>query len=226
MKLLIDDINIERIKKLWLDLPCDGVTTNPTILSKYSGDLKQHFCTIRNIIGEKSEFHVQVISTEAENMVEEARHIAKQIVGNVYVKIPVTREGIIAIKILKQEGIQVTGTGVYTMNQAFFAAKAGADYIAPYVNRIDNLGQDGIDTVLHMQDIIDTHQFSTKILAASFKNAKQVLDLIAGGIEAVTVAPDVLNKMVENALADDAVTHFVSDFSRTYGTDKTMLNLI
>ena len=139
--------------------------------------------------------HAQVISSDAEGMMAEAKVMRETVGGNFFVKIPTTKEGLKAIKNLKKEGFKVTATAVYTSIQAYLAAEAGADYVAPYLNRIDNLGYDGIQTACDIHDIFENNGYQTKVLAASFKNTQQVLELAKYGVGAATVAPDVIQKL-------------------------------
>ena len=224
MKLLIDDANIEKIKHILEYYPIDGVTTNPSILAKSGRPPFSVLREIREIIGEDAELHAQVISDTAEGMVEEGRKIVKLLGKNTYVKVPTTPEGLKAMKLLSKEGYLITATAIYTSMQAYLAAKAGADYAAPYVNRIDNLGADGIETTKAIQDIFDNNGFKTKVLAASFKNSHQVKALCEYGVGASTVAPDVIEGLIKNASVTAAVADFTRDFEGLVGKGKTMLD--
>ncbi len=223
MKLLIDDAHIEEIRCLYTYYPVDGVTTNPTILSKCGKDPYTVLQEIRDFIGKDGELHVQAVSRAAEDMVEEAHRITDVLGKNTYVKIPSVKEGFKAMKQLKKEGYHVTATAVYSPTQAFLAAKCGADYVAPYVNRIDNLGYDGIATVKEIQDMLTANHFETGILAASFKNARQVMLLVTYSITAATISPDVFHAMDNNKSVQSAVDTFISDFESLRGKGKTML---
>ena len=143
MKLIIDNANIDEIRSMYEFFPMDGVTCNPTILAKEKRPPYEVLKEIRDFI-EEGELHVQVVSDHADNMVEEAYKIRKELGDDTYIKIPTTKEGLKAIRILAAAGINVTATAIYTQMQAFLAAKAGALYVAPYINRIDNLGSDGV----------------------------------------------------------------------------------
>ena len=145
MKLLVDDANIEKIKRVYEYYAIDGVTTNPSILAKNGKNPYETLKEIREFIGEDAELHVQVVSKTADKMVEEGKRIVKELGKNTYVKIPTIPEGLKAMKQLSSEGYKITATAIYTPIQAYLAAKAGADYTAPYVNRFDNLGTNGIE---------------------------------------------------------------------------------
>ena len=217
MELYIDDANIEAIERL-IDLyPIDGVTTNPSILAKAKKDPKEILNKIRKIIGEDRILFVQALPLTAEGMIEDARTIVKEFGNNTIVKIPSIPEGFKAIRELKKEGIRTCGTVVYTPLQAYLAAKAGASYVAPYVNRIDNMGYDGVSVVKKIQNILENNAFDCKILAASFKNSNQVLELCEYGIGAATCAPDVIENFVKDAAIDKAVDDFVKDFEGLTG---------
>lgn len=224
MKFLIDDADIERIKALYNYYPIDGVTTNPSILAKYGKPPYEALLAIREFIGNKAELHAQVISTKAEDMVLEGRKIERILGNNTYIKIPTIPEGLKAMQILRGEGYHVTATGIYTPMQAYLAAKAGAEYAAPYVNRIDNLGADGVATTKKIQDIYSHNKLDTRILAAGFKNSQQVQELCEYGVSCLTISSDVIENLIKNANVTAAVNDFVSDFESLCGKGKTMLN--
>lgn len=223
MKFLIDNADLEQIKRIYDYYPVDGVTTNPSILARTGRSPYDVLHEIRTFIGPDTDLHVQVISGRAEDMVEEGHRIVRELGDNTYVKVPAVPEGIKAIRLLSGEGIPVTATAVYTPMQAFLAGKAGAGYAAPYVNRIDNLGTDGIRTAQTIHDIFRTNHMKTEVLAASFKNSLQVLELIRYGIGAVTAAPDVIEGLLRCADVDRAVADFTADFEQLCGVGKTML---
>lgn len=223
MKLFIDHADIQKIRQLYEYYPLDGVTTNPSILAAAGEEPYALLCRIRELIGKDSELHVQVISREAEQMVEEGLRITQLLGENTYVKVPAVKEGLKAIPLLRQAGCHVTATAIYTPMQAFLAAKAGAEYAAPYVNRIDDLGGDGVETVRTIQDMFTANGLQTRILAASFKNTRQVQALCDCGIGAATLSPDVMEKLLKNASVDAAVEKFRADFEDLCGPDATML---
>lgn len=224
MKLLIDDANVAKIKKIHEFYPVDGVTTNPSILAKSGRNPYEVLKEIREFIGEEAELHAQVISLDAEGMIKEAEKMVSVLGKNTFIKIPTIPEGLKAMKILSERGFKITATAIYTPMQAYLAAKAGADYAAPYVNRIDNLGADGIASAKMIQNIYENNGFKTQILAASFKNSNQVQELCAYGVGASTVAPDVIENLIKNACVTSAVQDFVTDFEKLCGAGKTMLD--
>ena len=225
MKLLIDDANIEKIKQIYEFYAIDGVTTNPSILAKTGRNPYEVLKEIRELLGNEAELHVQVVSNSAEDMVKEGHKIAEKLGKNTYIKIPTVPEGLKAMRILHSEGYNVTATAIYTPLQAYLAAKAGADYTAPYVNRIDNLGTNGIEVTRKIHDILKNNNFQTEILAASFKNSLQVLELCEYGVGAATVAPDIIEGFINNTTnVSAAVQDFTDDFENLCGKGKTMLN--
>lgn len=224
MKFIIDDANVEKIQEICEYYPVDGVTTNPSILAKSGRNPYDVLKEIRGLIGEEKELHVQVVSAKAEDMVEEGHKIVEVLGKNTYIKVPVTPEGLKAIKILSREGYKITATAIYTAMQAFLAGKAGADYAAPYINRIDNLGADGVATARRIHDIFKRNQLKTEVLAASFKNSQQVLELCEYGIGASTISADVIFGLIKNASVSSAIEAFTNDFEGLCGEGKTMAN--
>ena len=224
MKFLIDDADIEKIKEIYDKYPVDGVTTNPSILAKSGKNPYEVLVEIRRFIGMEAQLHAQVISRKAEDMVQEGRHMAQVLGANTYIKVPTIPEGLKAMRLLSKEGYKITATAIYTPMQAFLAAKSGADYAAPYVNRIDNLGSAGVDVAKQIHDIYVNNNFKTNVLAASFKNSLQVQSLCAYGVGAVTVAPDVIEGLLRNQCVNYAEDEFISDFENLCGKGKTMLD--
>ena len=223
MKLLIDDARIDEIKKIYEFFPVSGVTTNPTILSKIGGNPFDTLKKIRDFIGEDAELHVQAVSRRAEKIVDEAKHITEILGANTYIKIPAVPEGFKAMKILVDTSeILFTATAIYTPMQAFIAAQCGASYAAPYVNRIDNMGFDGLKVARDIQQIFSANDMETEVIAASFKNSQQVLELCKCGIGAATLAPEIFSALVKNSAIDSAVENFITDFETFAGKDKSM----
>ena len=220
MELILDTANIEDIKDLHTHLCLDGVTTNPSIISKEGKDFENIIKEIDEIVGKDTPIHAQVISTKFEDMMEEALYISK-LREKMYVKIPVTKEGLRAIKELKKQNIKITATAIFTAHQGFLAAKAGADYVAPYVNRIDNISGDGVNVVKDLVNIINSYNLNTKVVAASFKNAQQVLDLMKVGVHSATIPADIGRTMMAHPLTDWSVDKFIEDWSNTFGEGTT-----
>lgn len=217
MKLFIDDADINAIRELTEYYPIDGVTTNPSILAKAGRDPRETLKMIRETIGEDRIIFAQAVASDCEGMLEDARMIMDLLGRNTIVKIPCTPVGFKAMMQLKKEGIRTCGTVVYTAMQGYLAAKAGASYVAPYVNRIDNMGYDGIAVVKQIQDILNNSETDCEVLAASFKNSQQVLELARYGIGNATCGSDVIRAFVKNAAIDSAVQDFIDDFEKLTG---------
>lgn len=219
MEILLDTANLEQIKKYVGLYEITGVTSNPTIISREKADFWPLLTEIKKVIGEK-QLHVQVTADTWEEMLKEADCIRERLGKDTYIKVPTTEQGICAMKHLKEEGARVTATAVYTTQQAMMAASAGADYVAPYFNRMNNLNVDSKKVIGDMVQLFRVHGKPTKILAASFKNTEQVMDALTVGAQAVTVSVDLLTTMVENAIIDFAVDGFKKDWIKTYGDKK------
>ena len=224
MKLCIDIADVAQIRHIYEYFPVDGVSTNPSILAKEGRNPYDVLKEIRSVIGEVGELFVQATARKAEVMAEESRRIVAELGKTTLVKIPCTPEGFKAMKILHQEGIRFIGTAVYTTMQGWLAAKCGAEYVAPYVNRIDNMGFDGVQVSKDIHDAITGSGYDSYsgLLAASFKNSQQVLELAKYGVKAVTVAPDIIEGLVKNAAIDAAIDQFTADFEGLAGVGNTM----
>ena len=222
MKILIDDANPERIRELAERFPVAGVTTNPTILARAGGAPFDTLRAIRAFLGPEKELHVQTVAADRAGMIRDAERIVSELGEGTFVKIPCVPEGFAAMQALCRRGFFVTGTAVYSPMQALLAANCGARCVAPYVNRMDNMGYDGTATVGTIQRIFDTQGIKTRVLAASFKNTQQVLALAALGVASATLSPDVLENSVRNAAIDAAVADFTRDFEALCGAGRTM----
>ncbi len=219
MQLVIDSANIEKINKLIEFFPIDGVTTNPSIIVNEKKPYLPLLKEIRTVIGNKKELFVQVISKNATDMVEEAKYICETLSGNIIIKVPVTKEGIKTIKLLKQEGIRTLATTVYTPMNAYLAAKAGAEYVAPYVNRIDNLTGNGVKVVSEITELYSRHHLSCKVLAASFKNVQQIHNVCLAGAHGITAAPELIEALIAHPSIEENVDKFRKDWLDQYGED-------
>ncbi len=225
MEFIIDTVDLEQIKKAVEYLPICGVTSNPSIVKATSPEnFFDHMREIRGIIGPDRSLHIQVIAQDSETMVKEAHRILSEIDDNVYIKVPVSLEGVKAIKALKREGINVTATAVYDLMQAYLALEAGADYIAPYVNRIGNLGGDPMELIFDLAFKIASESYDSKIVAASFKGVKQVKDSLNAGAHAVTVPTAILEAIFANPNIDKAIADFNNDWQAMHG-DKGISDL-
>lgn len=226
MEILLDTANLETIKKYEMILPLAGVTTNPSIVKK-EGEIGffKHMKEIREIIGDKSSLHVQVVAKDKAGMLEDAKKILEQLGEDVYLKIPVSPEGLKVIKSLKKEGLNVTATAIYTKFQAYLAIAAGANYIAPYFNRMENLNIDAKEAMRAMASEIYRNNSQTKIVAASFKNVGQVTTALEQGAQAVTVAPDIIEQALAMPSIAQAVDDFSEDWESIFGKGSTIADL-
>lgn len=222
MKLIIDDANLANIQRLYEYYPVDGVTTNPSILAKCCGrEPFERLKEIRAFIGE-DELHVQTVATQADGIVADAHRILRELGEDTFIKIPAVPEGFKAMKKLHAEGVHMTATAIYTPMQAYLAGQCGASYAAPYVNRIDNMGFNGVEVAKTIHDIFVRNGLPTQVLAASFKNSQQVLELCRYGIGAVTLMPDVFTALTQNAAIDAAIERFTADFEAATWHGATM----
>lgn len=218
MEFIVDTVNLEEIKDAVEHMPIVGVTSNPSIVKQTNPEnFFEHMRKIREIIGMERSLHVQVISKNSDEMVAEAHRILKEIDNQVYIKVPVSYEGIKAIKTLKAEGVKVTATAVYDLMQAYMALAANVDYIAPYVNRIGNLGADPMDLISNLSDRIAVDGYNTKIVAASFKGVQRVRDSFNYGAHAITAPVAVLKQIFANPNIEKAVDDFNKDWYAMYG---------
>lgn len=218
MKLILDTANIEKIKEYLDYLPIEGVTTNPSIIKKEGQiDFFAHMKKIRQIIGFERSLHVQVVASDYEGILQDAQSILEQIDNQVYIKIPVTKEGLRAIKTLKAQGVNITATAIYTEMQAQLAVESKVDFLAPYVNRISLLNSNPYQLISNVQEQITRTKSSSQILAASFKQVQQVLDASQAGSAYVTVGCEVIDQFLAYPSIDQAVTDFAKDWKDSFG---------
>lgn len=220
---ILDTADLAAIKHCNESYPLSGVTTNPSIIAKEQGDFWKILKEIRGVIGDEKMLHVQTVQTKAEKMVEEAKLIKEKIGGDIYIKVPIGEEGLKAVPLIKNLGIGVTMTAIFTPAQALMAAKAGADFVAPYVNRLDNILGDGTNVVAEIVQQFEIYGLDCKVLAASFKNAEQVHRCALCGCHSVTVSAEVLKSLIAHPMTDAAVEGFERDWKGVYG-DKTILD--
>ena len=224
MKLYIDSADLKQIAYIQEYYPISGVTTNPSIIVKENRPYLALLKDIREVIGEEKELFVQVVGEKAVEMIEEAKFISRQLSGAVVVKVPVTEEGVKAIKQLSAENIPTLATTIYTSFQALMAAMAGAKYVAPYVNRIDNLTGSGVKVVAEIAALFAAYRLPTQIIAASFKNVQQVHDVCLSGAESVTVGPDIIKKLIAFPATTLDVEAFKKEWQNMYGVKNSLVN--
>lgn len=224
MLYVIDTANVEEIRRLVEFYPVDGVTTNPTLISRENADFLGLIREIRSIIGDGRMFHIQVTGKTAEEMISEARKLREYVGGNFYVKVPICEEGLKATMKLKEEGFNITMTAIFTQQQALIAAKAGADFVAPYVNRLDNIVSDGVNVVTEIVEMFNKQNIKCKVLAASFKTVEQIHKIAMVGCQAVTISSDLFSTLMYHPMTTKAIYDFTKDWEGVYG-DKTIESL-
>jgi transaldolase len=211
MKIFLDTANLDSIRK-YNDMGLvDGVTTNPTLLSKEKGNPAEIMREIVKII--TGPVSLEVVSTDYTGMMEEA-HRLKKYGKNVVVKIPMIPEGLKAVKKLKEEGIQTNVTLVFSANQAILAAKAGAAYVSPFIGRLDDAGQDGMSLIREIVTIFNNYKFETNVLVASVRHPIHVVEAGKIGAHVVTLPPDILGKMTLHPLTDKGLAAFLADWEK------------
>ena len=211
MKIFLDTANISAIK-MYNDMGLvDGITTNPSLMAKEGGDPEKVMEEIVRTI--KGDVSLEVLSMETNGMLEEGRRLRKY-GNNVVVKCPLTPEGLKACKILTSEGIPVNVTLCFSVNQAILAAKAGAKYVSPFIGRLDDNGQDGMNLIKEMHQVFQNYKFSTQILVASVRHPMHVVEAAKIGADVVTLPPDVLGKMLKHPLTDVGLKNFLSDWEK------------
>ena len=215
LEIYLDSANLAAIKTLSPALPLAGVTTNPSILAAGELGLRELLPALSEILGSDSRFHVQVVGNTVEEIIGEAKQL-QAMPFNIVVKIPAHTAGLTAIKHLKQHNIPVLATAIYNVQQGMMAALNGADYLAPYLNRIDNLGFDGVAVVGELQQFINQYQLPCKLLVASFKNVQQVLQVFKLGVQAVTLPLDIAQQILTTPATDAAVRQFSQDWQAVF----------
>lgn len=216
MELYLDTSDVAAVRKLARIFPLAGVTTNPSIVAAGKTPLEELLPALQDALGGKGRLFAQVMATTAEGMVKDARKL-RRIIADIVVKVPVSAEGLAAIKLLKAEGIPTLGTAVYGAGQGLLCALAGAEYVAPYVNRVDAQGGDGIQTVCDLQRLLSLHAPDAKVLAASFKTPRQALDCMLAGCGSITLPLDVAQQFITAPAVDAAIAKFEQDWQGAFG---------
>ncbi|WP_108650688.1 transaldolase family protein [Dongshaea marina] len=216
MEFYLDSADLNVIEHFNRLIPLAGVTTNPTIVAKQELRLNQLLPRLRELLGPEAIIHAQLVSQEESSMIKEGMALA-QCDPNLVIKVPVTETGLRVIRALKSRQQRVLGTAVYSASQGLMAALAGADYVAPYVNRIDTLPGDGVATVASLQDVLEAQQLPCKILAASFKSSAQAMKVIEAGVAAITLPADVAYQMLNHPAVPGALEQFAEDWQHRFG---------
>ncbi len=214
-ELYLDTTDIVQLTRFNKALPLKGITTNPTILAKSGRGLKENLKLCAEILGTEARFHVQTISKSTADIIKEAEQLYN-LPYDIVVKIPATEIGIAAIKQLNNTPIKVLATAIYSVQQGFLAGLAGADYLAPYVNRIETMGTNGIAVVADIQLLIKQHNLKSVLLPASFKNTHQVIEILKLGVGAITLPPDVTDQLFGHPTVQPAVNQFENDWKKIF----------
>ena len=220
MKIFLDTANLESIKKFNDMGLVDGITTNPTLLSKEGGDPKDVMSEITSII--KGDVSLEVVSTKYAGMIEEG-HKLFQYGNNVVIKVPMTVDGLRACKTLSSEGIPVNVTLIFSPNQAILAAKSGAKYVSPFIGRLDDIGHDGMSLIEEIMEIFMGYTFDTQVLVASIRHPLHVVNAAKLGADVVTLPPSVLEKMLHHPLTDIGLANFLADWEKKSTISNTQI---
>ena len=216
MRFFVDTANVEDIRKANdMGIIC-GVTTNPSLIAKEGRDFAEVIKEITSIVDGAISGEVKATTTDAEGMIKEGREIAA-IHPNMVVKIPMTVEGLKAVKVLTAEGVKTNVTLVFTAAQALLAARAGATYVSPFLGRLDDISMPGIDLINEIAEIFSVHQIETQIIAASIRNPIHVIDCAKAGADIATVPYRVLEQMTKHPLTDQGIEKFQADYKAVFG---------
>lgn len=211
MKIFLDTANVEEIREIASWGVISGVTTNPSLVAKEGRDFKQTVLEICEIVD--GPISAETVSQDAEGMIREAREFASWH-PNIVVKIPITPEGLKAVKVLSAEGIKTNVTLVFSVNQALLAAIAGASFVSPFVGRIDDTGWDGFDFIRDLVPIFDYYEFKTEIIAASIRHPMHVIEAARAGAHIATIPSAVARQMVKHPLTDIGIERFLKDWEK------------
>ena len=216
MKFFIDTANVEDIKKANdMGVIC-GVTTNPSLIAKEGKNFNDVIKEITSIVDGPISGEVKATTIKAEDMIVEAREIAK-IHKNMVVKIPMTVEGLKAVKVLSKEGIKTNVTLIFSANQALLSARAGATYVSPFLGRLDDISTDGLELIRTIADIFATHDIDTEIISASVRHPIHVTECALAGADIATVPYSVIEQMTKHPLTEQGIEKFKKDYEAVFG---------
>ncbi|MCI8489684.1 MAG: fructose-6-phosphate aldolase [Lachnospiraceae bacterium] len=216
MKFFIDTANVDDIRKANDMGVISGVTTNPSLIAKEGRDFNEVIKEITSIVDGPISGEVKATTVDAEGMIAEGREIAK-IHPNMVVKIPMTAEGLKATKVLAAEGIKTNVTLIFTANQALLAAEAGATYVSPFLGRLDDINQPGVDLISTIAEIFSIYGYETEIIAASVRNTVHVTECALAGADIATVPYKVIEQMTKHPLTDQGIAKFQADYKAVFG---------
>jgi len=211
LKLFLDTANLAQIKKLNQMGIVDGITTNPTLVAKEPGEFEDIITAICKEV--KGDVSAEVVSTNFDGMVSEAKHLSS-IAPNVVVKIPIIAEGLRATKAVSGVGIRVNMTLVFSANQGLLAAKAGASFISPFIGRLDDIGQRGMELVEDLVKIRNNYDLKAEVLVGSIRHPQHVLEAAKVGADIATMPPEVMEKMIQHPLTDSGLKRFLDDWEK------------
>lgn len=211
MKLFLDTANLAQIKKLNQMGVVDGITTNPTLVAKEPGEFEEIILAICKEV--KGDVSAEVVSTNFDGMLAEARHLSR-IAPNVVVKIPMIPEGLRATRAVAQMGIRVNVTLIFSATQGLLAAKAGASFISPFIGRLDDIGQRGMEVVEDLVKIRDNYKLKAEVLVGSIRHTQHVLEAAKVGADIATMPPEVMEKMMQHPLTDAGLKRFLEDWEK------------
>lgn len=227
MEFIIDTANLAEIKHYNEVLNLSGVTANPSICKKEGNvEFFNHMNSIRNIIGLDKSLHIQVVSQNYAGMLKDAMTILRKVDNQVYIKVPTTETGLKVMKELKRQGVNVTATAIYSKMQAYLAMNVGADYLAPYYNRMQNNNIDPNEVISKIANLINLSSSNSKILAASFKNVSQVTDAFESGAQAATMGVDIIETALNLPSIQKAVDDFQLDWEVIHGKDSSVASIL
>lgn len=213
MKLFLDTANVENIKEANdMGVIC-GVTTNPSLIAKEGRDFKEVIKEITAIVD--GPISGEVISEDAEGMIREGREISK-IHKNMIVKIPMTKEGLKAVKVLSEEGVKTNVTLIFSANQALLAANAGATYVSPFLGRLDDISMEGMELIKTISEIFRVQKIKTQIIAASIRNPIHVIEAAKAGSDIATVPYNIIMQMIKHPLTDQGLEKFKADWEKAF----------
>lgn len=216
MKFFIDTANVEEIRIANEMGIISGVTTNPSLIAKEGRDFNEVIKEITSIVDGPISGEVKATTVDADGMIKEGREIAK-IHPNMVVKIPMTAEGLKAVKVLSSEGIRTNVTLIFSANQALLAAEAGATYVSPFVGRLDDINETGVELIRTIAEIFDIYGYNTQIISASIRNTIHVTDSALAGAHIATVPFKVLMQMTKHPLTDQGIEKFQKDYREVFG---------
>ena len=216
MKIFIDTANIDEIRDASTLGIIDGVTTNPSLIAKEGKKLEDVIGEICSLVDGPISGEIKATTTNWQDMVAEGKQIAA-LHKNMVVKIPMTKDGLIAVKELTKLGIKTNVTLVFSVNQALLAAKAGATFVSPFVGRLDDISEDGIQLIYDIVDVFTNYDITTEIIAASIRHPMHVVECAKAGADIATIPYKVIMQMIKHPLTDQGIEKFIKDYKKVFG---------